>query len=105
MPDRLASDPASSASLGEIAQAVAASPFPLAPRFKRATGVGLHGYRTQLRMAQSLARLGDGEGDLTGLALDLGYSSHSHFTAAFEAHFGVAPGRARGLLAGRARFR
>jgi AraC-like DNA-binding protein len=83
---------------------VAASPFHLARRFKRANGVGLHRYRTRLRMALALARLGDGATDLTALALDLGFNSHSHFSAAFGAHFGVAPSRARDLLGCRARI-
>jgi AraC-like DNA-binding protein len=100
----LASDPSSSRSLSDIAQAVAASPFHLARRFKRANGVGLHRYRTRLRMALALARLGDGATDLTALALDLGFNSHSHFSAAFGAHFGVAPSRARDLLGCRARI-
>jgi AraC-like DNA-binding protein len=101
----IACEPSSQDSLHEIAHAVAMSPFHLARRFKRANGVGLHGYRTRLRMALALARLGDGEEDLTGLALDLGYSSHSHFTAAFRSHFGATPGRARELLASSARIR
>jgi AraC family transcriptional regulator len=101
----LASDPATSQSLHEVACALSTSPFHLARRFKRANGIGLHGYRTRLRMTQALNRLAEGEDDLTRLALDLGYSSHSHFTAAFRAQFGLAPGRARSLLASRARFR
>lgn len=103
--ERLACDPTAPHSLHDIAQAVAVSPFHLARRFKRVNGIGLHGYRTRLRMALALARLGDGEEDLTGLAFDLGYSSHSHFTAAFRRHFGAPPSHARALLAGGAGFR
>lgn len=103
--EQLANDPSTSDSLHEIARVAAASPFHLARCFKRSHGIGLHAYRTRLRMALALARLGDGEDDLTRLALDLGYSSHSHFTAAFRVHFGVPPSRARGLLASQARFR
>jgi len=40
--------------------------------------------------------------DLTEAALDAGFSSHSHFTAAFTAEFGVPPSRA---MAGRPRKR
>jgi AraC-like DNA-binding protein len=32
---------------------------------------------------------------LTEVALDLGYSSHSHFSAAFRALFGVTPSSVR----------
>lgn len=101
----LACDPSSSDSLHEIARAAGVSPFHLARRFKRANGIGLHGYRTRLRMALALARLGDGEEDLTGLAFDLGYSSHSHFSTTFRSHFGASPSHARDLLVGSARFR
>ena len=103
--ERLACDPATQDSLHEIARAVGASPFHLARRFKRTNGIGLHAYRTRLRMALALARLGEGEDDLTGLALDLGYSSHSHFTATFRSHCGATPSHARGRLARSARFR
>jgi AraC-like DNA-binding protein len=101
----LASDPCSSASLHDVAHQVGVSPFHLARRFKAVNGTGLHAHRTRLRMALALARLRDGERDLTALALDLGYSSHSHFTAVFRAHFRHAPRHARLLLAGGARFR
>jgi AraC-like DNA-binding protein len=35
---------------------------------------------------------------LAGLALDLGFSHHSHLTSTFTRHFGVPPGQARRLL-------
>lgn len=101
----VACDPSSTHSLHEIACAAGVSPFQLARRFKRVNGIGVHGYRTRLRMALAMARLCAGDQDLTGLAFDLGYSSHSHFTATFKAHFGVPPSQARSLLAGRAGFR
>jgi AraC family transcriptional regulator len=101
----LAFDPSSSHSLHEVARAVAVSPFHLTRCFKRTNGIGMHGYRTRLRMGLALSRLGEGENDLTRLALDLGYSSHSHFTAAFGAYFGVSPSRAREQLTQRARIR
>jgi AraC-like DNA-binding protein len=37
----------------------------------------------------------EGADDLTALALELGFSSHSHFTDAFRAEFGRAPSRIR----------
>lgn len=38
------------------------------------------------------------EDGLAGLALDLGFSHHSHLTSTFTRHFGVPPGQARRLL-------
>lgn len=99
----LAAEPAADRSLHELAAAVACSPFHLARCFRRATGVGLHAYRTRLRMALALQRLADGEQALIQLALDLGYASHSHFSAVFRAFHGVPPSRAREVLAGAGR--
>lgn len=97
----IAADPAADLSLQDLADAAACSPFHLARRFRRATGIGLHAYRTRLRMAQALRRLADGEEALIQLALDLGYASHSHFSAAFRACYGLSPSRARELLSAR----
>ncbi|MCW5635281.1 MAG: helix-turn-helix transcriptional regulator [Rubrivivax sp.] len=99
----LAAEPAADRSLHDIARAVASSPFHLARCFRRATGLGLHAYRTRLRMALALQRLADGERQLVQLALELGYASHSHFSAAFRACFGFAPSHARERLGPRAR--
>ena len=48
--------------------------------------------RIRLRMALELLRSRRG---LTEIALDLGYTSHSHFTAAFRNYFGITPSRYR----------
>lgn len=78
-------------SLAQIAAAAHYSPFHLARQFKRCTGLGLHAYRTRLRLATALQRLSDGDETLATLAVDLGFSSHSHFTAAFRSAYGIAP--------------
>jgi AraC-like DNA-binding protein len=41
-------------------------------------------------------RLATGARDLTGLAFELGYADHSHFTNAFRQEWGVPPSRFRG---------
>jgi AraC family transcriptional regulator len=41
--------------------------------------------------------------DLTELSVTLGYSSHSHFTAAFRRHYGIPPSLLRAV--GKASFR
>jgi AraC-like DNA-binding protein len=56
--------------------------------------VSLHQYLTQLRLARALVELPHA-GDLTSLALDLGFSSHSHFTFAFRRAFGCTPSQFR----------
>lgn len=76
--------------LDEVARRTGSSVFHLCRTFRRHTGSTLHGYRNQLRLRTALERVAE-PGDLTELALDLGYSSHSHFTAAFRKAFGIAP--------------
>ena len=78
-------------SLQELAARLAVSPFHLARVFRRETGYSLHAYRIHLRLRQALVRLPESRGNLTGLALELGFASHSHFTDSFRRAFGVAP--------------
>jgi len=77
--------------LEELSQCVHASPFHLARVFQQQTGLTIHRYLTCLRLRASLERLAGGQADLTALALDLGFSSHSHFTDTFRREFGCAP--------------
>jgi len=84
--------------LTRIAGALGCSVFHLCRSFRRATGMALQAYREQVRLRLALERLEGGESDLSRLALDLGYSSHSHFTAAFHRSFGSPPSAARKLL-------
>jgi len=81
-------------SLGEVADAVGVSPFHLARVFRRQTGRSVHEFRTQLRLRAALDRMAGG-GDLIHVALEVGFSSHSHFTAAFRAAFGAVPSAVR----------
>jgi AraC family transcriptional regulator len=81
--------------LADVAREVGASPAYLTDTFRRVEGIPLHGYLTQLRLARALVELRHAD-DLTTLALDLGFSSHSHFTAAFRRAFGCTPSQFRG---------
>jgi AraC family transcriptional regulator len=76
--------------LEEVATAVSASPAYLTSVFRRFEGVPLHKYVTQLRLARSLTELPHAA-DLTTLAVNLGFSSHSHFASAFRRAFGITP--------------
>jgi AraC-like DNA-binding protein len=91
--------------IAEIAGELGLSPFHLAHVFQRQTGMTLHRYLQQLRMASALVRLHDGEANLSRLALDLGFSSHSHFTAVFRRHFGRSPSSFRATAAVESRTR
>jgi len=89
----LLADLASNPGLSELARSVDCSPHHLCRVFRRETGWSLHRFRTEARLRIALEQIRERRGDLTGLALDLGFSSHSHFTAAFRATFGLPPSR------------
>ncbi len=74
-----------------LAQRLGCSAFHLCRVFRRHSGSSLHAFKEQARLRHALEALPDRTGDLTGLALDLGYTSHSHFGAAFKKHFGLSP--------------
>ncbi len=82
--------------LDDLARALDSSPFHLCRVFRRHTGLTVHRYRTRLRLRAAYDRLSDGGTDLTALALELGFASHSHFTDAFRREFGVPPSAVRG---------
>jgi len=77
-------------SLDAIAREVGVSGVYLTQEFSRAEGIPLYRYQLQLRMNRALLELPHCE-DITRLALDLGFSSHSHFTSSFRRHFGMTP--------------
>ncbi|HEY3121645.1 MAG TPA: AraC family transcriptional regulator [Vicinamibacteria bacterium] len=89
--------------LAEIAGHFGLSPFTLCRLFHRHAGLPVHRYRRRLRLRHALARLADGQRDLTDLALDLGFSDHSHFTNAFREEFDAPPSAFRRVLVSRPR--
>jgi AraC-like DNA-binding protein len=83
--------------LTALAAYVGLSPWHLSRSFRVHVGVGLHQYRTRLRLLSALERLGDSRRpDLARIAFDVGFSSHSHFTREFRAFFRLPPSRIRG---------
>jgi AraC family transcriptional regulator len=82
----------------DVAEEVGISVYHLCRVFRRATGITLWREIQQLRARAGLHRLAAGERDLTAMAFALGYSHHSHFTAAFRQQLGVTPSDARRLL-------
>lgn len=83
--------------LAALARATGVSRSRLCRAFRQATGTTLHAYRDGLRLRAALEVL-PGCFDLTALALDLGYASHSHFAARFRRAFGLTPSEARARL-------
>ncbi len=90
----LASDLARRWSLAEIAAEVRCSPVYLTQVFQQVEGLPLYRYQLRLRLARALDLLAQYD-DLTALSLDLGFSSHSHFSAAFREAYGRSPSEFR----------
>jgi AraC-like DNA-binding protein len=86
----LAGDLARRWTLAEIAAEVGHSPVYLTQLFQQVEGLPLYRYQMQLRLARSLDLLSQYD-DLTSLSLDLGFSSHSHFSTAFRQAYGRSP--------------
>lgn len=90
----LASDLARRWTLAEIAAQVHGSPVYLTQVFQQVEGLPLYRYQLRLRLARALYLLAEYD-DLTALGLDLGFSSHSHFSAAFRQAYGRSPSEFR----------
>jgi AraC-like DNA-binding protein len=82
-------------SLRELSRGLNCSPFQLCRSFRRATGQTITSYRHGLRLRVALERLRHRGTDITDLALELGYCSHSHFTNVFRRHLGITPSQYR----------
>lgn len=85
----LASDLARRWTLSDVASQVGVSPVYLTQVFKQVEGVPLYRYQLRLRLARALELLPGA--DISALSQDLGFSSHSHFTASFRRAYGRTP--------------
>lgn len=86
----LAGDPTRRWMLAEVAAEVGVSPVYLTQVFRQVEGVPLYRYHLRRRLALALDLLAR-YSDLTALALDLGFTSQSHFGAAFKQAYGCTP--------------
>jgi AraC family transcriptional regulator len=86
--------PARGWNVGSLAKIANLSPFHLCHVFREATGVSIYDYVLRERLAQALKAVLDG-GDITAIALEAGFASHSHFTARFKRFFGSTPSTLR----------
>jgi AraC-like DNA-binding protein len=97
--DALHADPAARLPLDVLAASAALSGSRFRRLFRAETGVTLRRYRIWIAMGAATRAIVRGE-SLTTAALDAGFSSSAHFSAAFREMFGLEPSRlARGRLA------
>jgi AraC family transcriptional regulator len=87
----IAIDPERKWTLGDLAGLACVSPGHLAHVFRTEEGSSLYQYVLRSRLARALDAVLDSDTDLTAIALDAGFASHSHFTARFRALFGRTP--------------
>lgn len=86
----LSSDLSRRWTLAEIAAEVGVSPVYLTQMFQQVEAMPLYRYHLRLRLARALDLLGRYD-NLTTLGMDLGFSSHSHFSSAFRQVYGRTP--------------
>lgn len=84
--------------LDDLASELGVSPHHLCREFRKEAGTTIHGHRELLRFASALNDFERGGEDLTVLALELGYSSHAHFSANFKRVLGASPSRLRAAI-------
>jgi AraC-like DNA-binding protein len=85
-------------SLTELARRLAVSPHHLSRVFRSATGETIAAHRVRLRLRRALERLADGERDLARLALDTGFTDHSHLCRVARAQTAETPSALRAQL-------
>ena len=85
------SEPEMNHQLSDLARIARCSPFHFARLFRQETGCSVRGYRIRLRLAYAASRMLEGADDLAALALEAGFSHHSHMTSAFRNVLGITP--------------
>ena len=85
--------------IAKLAKVANLSPFHLCHVFRQMVGTSIYDYVLHERLAQALDAVLERGDDLTTIALDAGFASHSHFTARFRGFFGVAPAALRRITA------
>ena len=88
--DRLVAHPSDNRDLEDFGQYAGASGRTLARLFVAETGLTFGRWRRQLKLIESIARLGEGK-TITQVAFELGYRSPSAFTAMFRNALGTCP--------------
>lgn len=80
-------------SLSEMALRSGLSPSHFAKKFRQSTGLSLHRFINRRRVSRSLDTLRTTSDSLAAFAIDLGFSSQSHFTRDFHELTGMTPAK------------
>lgn len=83
--------------LREVARAAGRHETHVAREFRRRFGTSVTGYLRRLRIQEAARLLADDDREISAIAFDCGFSSHSHLAREFRLHFGVTPSAHRSL--------
>src|SRR5207245_2365747 len=97
--DALAAGHPAARGLIPLPELLGVSPFHLSRVFREQQGTTLTRYRNRVRVSRALDRIDQGERDLAGLALDLGFADQAHLSRTMKREVGQTPGLVRSLLA------
>jgi AraC-like DNA-binding protein len=78
-------------SLETLARSAHCSAGQLARIFPAQTGFSVHAYQQHIRLRASLQLLRETPLELSAVAAQLGFASHSHFSTVFRRQFGISP--------------
>lgn len=81
--------------LGDMAGLTGLSPSHFAKKFRQSTGLSLHRFVNRRRVLRSLEVLKTSSDSLAGVALELGFSSQSHFARLFSGVTCMTPAKYR----------
>jgi AraC family transcriptional regulator len=84
-------------SVAKLARIANLSPFHLCHVFRQIVGTSIYDYVLRERLAYALDDVLDRSKEITAIALDTGFASHSHFTARFKSFFNCTPAAFRRL--------
>jgi AraC family transcriptional regulator len=93
--EAIAVAPSDKWNIAKLAKVANLSSFHLCHVFRPMVGTSIYDYVLHERLAQALDAVLECGDDLTAIALDAGFASHSHFTARFRSFFGLTPAALR----------
>ena len=89
--ERIDAHAATLLSVDGLAGAFGLSPGHFARKFQQSTGLSLGRFVNTRRIGMAIPLLVGGTSSLARIAIDLGFSSQSHFTRLFSSHTGMSP--------------
>jgi AraC-like DNA-binding protein len=93
--EAIAIAPADKWNLSRLAKIANMSNYHFSHVFREMVGTSAYDYVLHERLAHALDAVLERGADLTTIALDAGFASHSHFTARFRSFFGCTPAALR----------